>query len=138
MLLDHFLPLSIITRFVNSSNHYHKRRKENFPDLAVWKSRKVSVEFNVSVVHQFIAMIFYHGIVRLPSIKDYWDNQQYMPDHQIAKELGMTHDWLEDLDVQAEEEAGTSDEDDKKEGTLYDKSIKCIQHDQEDFDEDDE
>eukprot|EP00957_Ditylum_brightwellii_P137241 10463682-Ditylum_brightwellii.AAC.1 len=91
-------------------------------------------------------MIFYLGIVKLPSIKDYWDTQQYMPGHQIAKELGMTHDrfiflWqnfhiynVKDLDVQAEKEAGTSDEDDK-EVNLYDDSIEQIQHDQEDSNE---
>eukprot|EP00957_Ditylum_brightwellii_P185657 14135435-Ditylum_brightwellii.AAC.1 len=33
VLLDHFLPLSIINHVVNSSNHYCKGRKESFPDL---------------------------------------------------------------------------------------------------------
>eukprot|EP00957_Ditylum_brightwellii_P103978 7922481-Ditylum_brightwellii.AAC.1 len=92
----------------------------------------------------------YLGVVRLLTIKDYWDTQQYMPDHQIAKELGMACDqfiflWqnfhiynVEDLDMQAEEEAGTPDEDDKEEGILYDESVKCIQHDQDDSDEEDE
>eukprot|EP00957_Ditylum_brightwellii_P049271 3739051-Ditylum_brightwellii.AAC.1 len=87
VILDHFLPLSIISHFVNSSNHYCKGRKESFADLSVWNSRKVSTEFSVSVFYQFIAMIFYLGIVRPPSIKDYWDTQQYMPDHKFAKEL---------------------------------------------------
>eukprot|EP00957_Ditylum_brightwellii_P175006 13324302-Ditylum_brightwellii.AAC.1 len=52
--------------------------------------------------------------MRLPSIKDYWDTHQYMPDCKIAKELGMSHNqfivlwWnfhmynVEDLDVQTE------------------------------------
>eukprot|EP00957_Ditylum_brightwellii_P033404 2530646-Ditylum_brightwellii.AAC.2 len=40
--------------------------------------------------------------------------------------------------MQAKEEAGTSGEDDKEEGNLYDKSIEHIQHDQEDSNEEDE
>eukprot|EP00957_Ditylum_brightwellii_P075982 5775284-Ditylum_brightwellii.AAC.1 len=40
--------------------------------------------------------------------------------------------------MQAEEVTGSSDEDDKEEGILYDKSIKCIQHDKDDSDEEDE
>eukprot|EP00957_Ditylum_brightwellii_P118715 9054511-Ditylum_brightwellii.AAC.1 len=90
MLLDHFLPLSIINHFVNTSNHYCKGRKESFPDLSALNSRKESSEFSVSIVYQCIAMIFYLDIVRLPSIKKYWNTQQYMPDHKIAKELGMS------------------------------------------------
>eukprot|EP00957_Ditylum_brightwellii_P121567 9271177-Ditylum_brightwellii.AAC.1 len=119
-------------------------------DLVVRKSKKVSTEFNVSAIYQFIAMVFYLVIVRLPSIKYHWDTQQYMSYHQIAMELGITHDqfiflWqnfhmynVEGLDVQAEEDAETSDEDNKEEGNLYDKSIEHIQHDYEDSDEEDE
>eukprot|EP00957_Ditylum_brightwellii_P209847 15363519-Ditylum_brightwellii.AAC.1 len=93
MLLDHFIPLSIITHFVNSSNHYHKRRKERFPDFH----------------DQFIFL---------------WQNVHIYN--------------VEDLDVQAEEEAGISDEDDKEEVILYDKSAKHIQHDKDNSDEKDE
>eukprot|EP00957_Ditylum_brightwellii_P051142 3877366-Ditylum_brightwellii.AAC.1 len=75
-------------------------------------------------------MTFYLCVVRPPSIKDYWDIQQYMPDHQIAKKL--------DLNMQAEEKAGMSDEDDKEEGTLYDESVECIMHDEDGFDEENE
>eukprot|EP00957_Ditylum_brightwellii_P152245 11591138-Ditylum_brightwellii.AAC.1 len=71
-------------------------------------------------------MIFYLGIVRLPSIKDYWDTQQYIPDRKIAKE------------PETEKEAEKSDEDDKEEGTLYDESMECIVHDKDDSDEEDE
>eukprot|EP00957_Ditylum_brightwellii_P107121 8173131-Ditylum_brightwellii.AAC.1 len=40
VLLNHFIPLSIINHIVNSSNHYCKGRKESLPDLSVWKSKK--------------------------------------------------------------------------------------------------
>eukprot|EP00957_Ditylum_brightwellii_P102830 7836368-Ditylum_brightwellii.AAC.1 len=40
--------------------------------------------------------------------------------------------------METEEDAGTSDEDDKEEGTLYDESMERIMHDEDKSDEEDE
>eukprot|EP00957_Ditylum_brightwellii_P047189 3583859-Ditylum_brightwellii.AAC.1 len=62
-------------------------------------------------------MIYYVGLVCLPSLCDYWSTDHYMPHHRVMKELGVTRDcflfiWCnfhdyneEDMDMQVEEEA---------------------------------
>eukprot|EP00957_Ditylum_brightwellii_P059788 4539104-Ditylum_brightwellii.AAC.1 len=37
-------------------------------------------------------MIYYMGLVQLPSLCDYWSTDHYMPQHRVMKELGMTMD----------------------------------------------
>eukprot|EP00957_Ditylum_brightwellii_P182731 13918515-Ditylum_brightwellii.AAC.1 len=57
------------------------------------------------------------GLVRLPSLRDYWSTDHCMPQHRVMKDLGMSRDCFlfiwhkfhvyneEDMDIQAEEEA---------------------------------
>ena len=45
---------------------------------------------NVSNIYQFLAMLYYFGIVQFPSKADYWMKGHYVPKHTIAHELGMT------------------------------------------------
>eukprot|EP00957_Ditylum_brightwellii_P046772 3549745-Ditylum_brightwellii.AAC.1 len=64
------------------------------------------------------------GLVCLPSLRDYWSTDHYMPQHRVVEELGMTRDhflfmWCnfhvyneEDMDMQAEEEAEKEDDSD--------------------------
>ena len=49
-----------------------------------------SVAFNLTCMHHFIDMIYYFGIVRLPSKEYYWSGKKCMPWHYIVNELGMT------------------------------------------------
>ena len=92
VLADLFFPPSIIDHITKSSNQYrHDRQTEN-PDLAIWKRKTVSAPFTHSCVYQFIAILYYFGIVRLPSRRDYWSSNQNMPTHRITSDLGMTRE----------------------------------------------
>eukprot|EP00957_Ditylum_brightwellii_P074581 5667273-Ditylum_brightwellii.AAC.1 len=64
------------------------------------------------------------GLVRLPSMRDYWSTDPYMPQHRVMKELGMTRNCFlfmwhnihvyneEDMGVQSEQKEGKAGKDD--------------------------
>ena len=91
-LTDAFWTRTLIVNIVNYSNDYVAARKQQDPDYWMWSRHLSSKPFTISCVYQFIAMLYYFGICRMPSKRDYWSNDQYMPQHAICKELGMTRD----------------------------------------------
>eukprot|EP00957_Ditylum_brightwellii_P014162 1066653-Ditylum_brightwellii.AAC.1 len=78
----------------------------------------------MSSMYHLIVMIYYIGLVRLPSMRAYWSTDPYMPQHGVMEELGMTRDcflfmWRnfhvynkEGTDVQAEQKDGEAGKDD--------------------------
>ena len=93
VLLDHWYPHWLIRSFLKSSNHYRSERKEKFPNHHCWKRERNSAEFSLSNIFHFLAMLYYMGVVRLPSKRDYWANSNpYMPIHPIEREMKMTQD----------------------------------------------
>eukprot|EP00957_Ditylum_brightwellii_P190414 14494571-Ditylum_brightwellii.AAC.1 len=62
---------------------------EKYPDLYCWKKQKVSAPFTLSYIYHFIAMLYYMGVVNLPSTGDYWSSHPCMPQHSVMTELGM-------------------------------------------------
>lgn len=90
-----FFPLSLIEHITKCSNQYRDLRRKQCPDLAIWKRWAISAPFTLSCTYQFVTMIYYFGIVRLPCKRDYWSANPYMPEHRIASELGMTRERYE-------------------------------------------
>ena len=89
-LIDNFLPLTLIDLLVKNSNTYIMERKRRNPNLYVWTREMYSSEITRACVYQFLAILYYFGICRLPSKRDYWSTDRYMPQHAICGELGMS------------------------------------------------
>ena len=81
---------SIVSRISINSNKYIEDRKKSFPDLDCWKRKKDCRPITVGCVYQFIAIIYYMGIVKLPDKDDYWSNDKWMPEHPVCNEFNMT------------------------------------------------
>ena len=94
-LVNSYWSLTIIETMKKHSNLYIKERKRLEPDLMVWKQASVSRDITVSCIYHFLAILYYFGIVRLPSKRDYWSTDQYMPQHKVCITLGMTRDRFE-------------------------------------------
>ena len=77
---------------MHASNAYCVERKRRHPELKCWKDKKRSAPFTVSNIYHFLAMIYYFGVTQLPSKSDYWVEGHYVPQHNIAHELGMTRE----------------------------------------------
>ena len=89
-LLEKFFTEEFMMKFVDSSNNYIDARKNDQPDLYCWKDRKVSGHFTLSDMYHFFAILYYFGIALMPSKSDYWTTKEWMPEHKIVHEFGMT------------------------------------------------
>ena len=96
-ITNHFWSLDIVETIVMNSNLYIEKRRKKEKDLAAWKNMNNSRHFTVAETYHFLAIIYYMGIVKLPSKTDYWSTDPLMPIHSIATELGMTRDRFEFL-----------------------------------------
>ena len=95
-LMEAYWPLTLIQTMVVNSNTYIAERKKDDPDLAMWQAKpSVCREITVSCMYHFLAIIYYFGIVRLPSKRDYWSSDEYMPQHKVCDALGMNRDRFE-------------------------------------------
>ena len=95
-VMSKYINKKLIDNIVESSNKYRCERKNQLPHLKIWSLEKnfpASRPITASCVYHFIALIYYFGLVKLPSKRDYWNRSSiYMPIHSIAKELGMNRD----------------------------------------------
>ena len=69
-LTDTYWSLTLVNNIRDSSNTYRKLQKKDNPEAWWWK-HNFSEEFTTSCIYQFLALIYYFGIVRLPSKRDY-------------------------------------------------------------------
>ena len=90
-LMEKYWSYDIVAHIVSCSNAYIARRKRKEPDLYLWKEKneKLSRPITVSEIYHFLAIMYYFGIVRLPSKRDYWSKHPILPTHSIMTELGM-------------------------------------------------
>ena len=88
---------AFIDQFVTSSNKYRLNRIVQEPDLYCWKEKKALGPISESDIYHFLAIIYYFGIVVLPSKRYYWSTNQWMPHHPIVNEYGMTRAMFEFL-----------------------------------------
>ena len=91
-LMDKYLSDDMIEMLVRNSNTYINMRKRNEPQASCWKKRGISAPLDRSSMYHFIAILYYMGISKLPSKRDYWTTKQWMPYHPLVHELGMTRD----------------------------------------------
>ena len=140
-LVEHFFDDNMIQNIVNSSNAYMYERKRREPKLSCFRSRATSRAFTSSCIYHFLALIYYFGMVRLPSKRDYWERGIYwMPSHPICEINGLNRERFEfiwrhfhcnhatDDDFVQENE---KNEDENNEDELVTFSLERVQHDQE-------
>ena len=89
-LTDQYLSLELIEQIRDNSNNYRKNQKKTYPNRWHWTKAEYSKPFTNACIYQFIALIYYFGIVKLPSKTDYWSADPYMPQHTIARDLDMS------------------------------------------------
>ena len=70
-ITNHFWSLDIVETIVKNSNLYIEKRRKKEKDLAAWKNMNNSRHFIVAETYHFLAIIYYMGIVKLPSKTDY-------------------------------------------------------------------
>ena len=91
-LMEAYWSRDLIKALVRSSNAYRWKVKTSKPDLKYWQQKRNTRPFTIACMYHFLAILYYFGLVRLPSKRDYWDCDKYMPQHVITKELGMSRD----------------------------------------------
>ena len=62
-------------------------RKENDPDTGPGRERRDCNEKELKV---FIGFLLYMGVVRMPTVADYWPAAPHMPEHPLIKNSGRT------------------------------------------------
>ena len=98
VMVDHYFDDDFVDNIVNSSNAYAFERRRREPSLSIWKNKRASKQITASDINHFIALLYYFGIVQLPSKRDYWSkNHHWMPSHPICCVNGMTRDRYEYL-----------------------------------------
>ena len=90
VLLDKYFPLSLMQKIANHSNAYVQECKRRDPNLDIWNRKTDSRQFTAGCIYQFIAIIYYMGIVQLPSKDDYWSTDPMMPSHDLCNQCGMS------------------------------------------------
>ena len=84
-MVEHYFSDTLIESIVNSSNANAFERKRREPNLSVWKKKNITKEVTLSDILHFLAILFYVGIVQLPSKQDYWSTGfHWMPSHPIC------------------------------------------------------
>ena len=141
VMTDHYFNEEFIDMIVNSSNAYAFERRRREPSLAIWKMKKASQQITAGDINHFLALLFYFGIVKLPSKRDYWSkNHHWMPSHPICSVNGMTRDRFAFLwrhfhcNCTTDDDFKSSDnetEDESEEDQLVDMHIERVQREQE-------
>ena len=97
-MVEHYFSDTLIKSIVYSSNAYAFERKRREPNLSAWKKKNASKEITPSDILHFLAILYYIGIVRLPSKQDYWSKGfHWLPSHPICSVNGMTRERFEFL-----------------------------------------
>ena len=146
LMKQYFTP-EFIYQFVSSSNKYRQNRMKQEPDLYCWKEKKTSSPITESNIYQFFAILYYFGLVVLPSKSDYWSTMDWMPHHPIVHDHGMTrrrfgciwrhfHPLYDEAELDDPEIS--LDEEDNVEEERVNVGLERIQRDQDEIADDDE
>ena len=146
-LVQHYFGNDMVENLVNSSNAYMYERKRREPNRACFKRTQTSKQFTAETIYHFIAILYYFGVVKLPSKVDYWDVQSiWMPSHPICNVNGMTrarfeflwrhfhcnHSTAEDFEEIVDDSEELDDEE------LVETDLERVQHEQEDLERNEE
>ena len=97
-LSNHYFSKEMIENIVNSSNAYAFERKRREPNMKSWKNKTATKIITPSDIYQFFAILYYFGIVKLPSKRDYWaKGYHWMPSHPICTANNMNRERFEFL-----------------------------------------
>ena len=77
VMADHYFNEEFIDLVVNSSNAYAFERRRIKSSLAIWKVKKASQQITASDINHFLALLFYFGIVKFPTSRDYWSKNHH-------------------------------------------------------------
>ena len=91
VLVNKFFPDNFMINVCSSSNNYIKERRKKEPELILW-SNKISNPITLSEIYQLLSLIYYFGLVKLPSKRDYWNTHPLMSYHPICHALDMSRD----------------------------------------------
>ena len=144
ILVEKYWTRKIIKRFCDASNDYIQKIRENKRGLICWKRQINSCPITLSCIYEFLAILYYFGVVRLPQKQDYWSSEINMPINSVTTELAMTRHYfqflLQHFHVQANtnndkdlEDVDSDDEGDEQEG-LMEQGLERVQRDQEEED----
>ncbi len=142
VLMQKYFPLTLIQRIVNHSNSYVEECKRRYPHLTMWKRNTDSRPFTPSSVYQFLAILYYQGLVRLPSKDDYWSCDPIMPTHDLCIQLGMTRNRFRFLwryfhcNHPNEDDFENNDDAAEEDDTFVAQTMERVQVDQEEEEED--
>ena len=87
VLMNRFFSEHLIEHIVKCSNKYRSKRMREFPELKFWEDKIQSAKFTSPCVLHFLALLYYFGIVKLPSKRDYWSTHAVMPRHTITDNM---------------------------------------------------
>ena len=137
-LAEKYFPKDLIQKMVGASNAYRKRRKENEPNLKIWTDTKSSAIFTLGCIYHFLALLYYFGIVKLPSKSDYWSTHSWMPIHPIATAFGMSRNRFQFLwrhfhidDTESGDAEDIAGDEEETEEDLVELSLERVQREQE-------
>ena len=85
-----YFPLTFVFSMVHASNAYIAERKRRHPELQMWSRKRDTAPFTLSGMYHFIAILYNFGMVQLPSKADYCTKVNYLPNHNMVHELGMS------------------------------------------------
>ena len=89
VLTKEFLSKGIVSKMVLASNQYRANRLNDYPDLNIWRRKSDSAPFTMKCMYQYLAILMYMGIVKLPCKDDYWSTDEVMPSHSLCNMWGM-------------------------------------------------
>ena len=83
VMVFQYFPYNFVKTIVDSSNQNCCILKEKIPNLICWRCNIYSAPFTITCVYQFLAILYYFGIVLFPTKEDYWSSERYMPHHPL-------------------------------------------------------
>ena len=124
-LVDKYWTEEFVNTIVENSNNYRTIKKETKPHLSCWKRKSDSSPFTPQDIYRFLAIIYYIGICKLPSKRDYWTEHDLMPSHPIINQSGLSLHRFEFLwnNFHLNCEMNVDKEDDEEEGETGDDTL---------------
>ena len=72
--MDKYWSEEIVQLLVKNSNAYIDLRKKNDPNAKCCNNEDISAPFIMSM-YLFLSVMYYFGLIKLPSKTDYWDSK---------------------------------------------------------------
>ena len=123
VLTKEFISKEIVTKMVLASNQYRENRMRDYPNLSISKRKNDLAPFSMKCMYQYLVILMYMGVVKLPCKDDYWSSEDVMPHHDLCNMWGMNRNRFQFLwrhfhifssnQEDDEDEIGGGDDDDE-------------------------